>query len=151
MPNNNFRCSSILLVRNFARTQVDNCLLYMAYRGHSVILSRWIVWSGRSKMASVTGPVPWQEMTGFSCDWWPERLYVASVAWPSQGSWTSYMVTIVSQSEYCKSNRQKLMSFCDRLSEFIELLLPFHWSKQPWAYPDSKGEKTSSLDGGVSW
>lgn len=123
------------------------------YQGHSVILSRWVIWSGRSKMAPPTRLVPRQGMTGFSCDWWAECLHVASVAWPSQGSWTSYMETIFSQSEYSKSNRQKLMSFCDLLSEFIEHYFCHSlFFKAVMSLPRFKREeKTPSLAQGVTW
>lgn len=50
---------------------------------------------------------------------WLECPRVASLAWPSQGSWISLVVTIFLQRKCSKRTRQKLICFCDLLSEFI--------------------------------
>lgn len=58
---------------------------------------------------------------------WLECPQIASLslAWPSQGSWISSVVTIFFQRKCSKRIRQKLIYFCDLLRIHLVLLLPY--------------------------
>lgn len=122
------------LLRSFTDTKLMGGLVWKTQDGFS---HRLVPWGMTGELELVT-----------------QCPRVASLAWPSQGSWISSVVTIFLQRECSKITTQKLICFCDLLSEFIWCYFchTLCWSKQPWTCPDSSGEeKAPPLDGGVTW